>query len=40
MEYEESFTKNINIYLEIVLETIYNIHSLNKDKEWRQENDF
>ena len=30
--YEESFTKNINNYLEIVLQTIYNKHSLNVDK--------
>lgn len=36
MEYEESFTKNINIYLEIVFETLYNNHSLNEGREWRQ----
>ena len=40
MEYEENFTKNIAVYLEIVLETIYNNHSLIEDKEWRQKNDF
>ena len=30
--YEESFTKNINIYLEMGIERIYNEISLNEDK--------
>ena len=32
LEYEESFTKNINIYLEMGIERIYNEISLNEGK--------